>query len=775
MGTDERVGATDEVFLARQRIHVAGAVQGVGFRPFVYRQAKTLGLAGWVANSPQGVTIEAEGDCSRISMLVDALRRSPPANACVMRVECHDMAPQRETQFTVRPSEVGGPHTAQMLPDLATCADCLAELFDRSNRRYLYPFTNCTHCGPRYTIIEALPYDRARTSMRHFPMCPRCQAEYDDPADRRFHAEPNACPTCGPRLSLWDRAGNVLATDHRALIAAAQAIRSGQIVAVKGVGGFHLIADARDEPTVRRLRAGKQRPVKPFAVMFQDLEAIAACCLLEPAEAALLTSPACPIVLVRRADDGLGQSVAPGHPLLGVLLPYTPMHHVLMRELDFPVVATSGNVSDEPIVTDETEAQARLAEIADLWLVHNRPIVRPMDDSVARVVLGRELILRRARGFAPAPVQCEPMLPGILAVGSHFKATVALTRTGGATLSQHIGDLQSVAARTVHAQSVADLIELQAQPPRIVACDQHPDYASRLAAQALGRPLHSVQHHVAHIAACMADNGIGPPILGVAWDGTGYGPDGTIWGGEFILIEAAKWNRFAHLRCFRLPGGEAAAREPRRAALGLLFEAFGARALSMADLPPVAAFTASERQVLQRMLERGINAPLASSVGRLFDAFAALSGLCQRSSYEGEAAAQLEWASNGSATGQSYDFPLEEAGRGAPPIIDWQPALEAAIAELSAGEAIATVSERFHNGLAAAIVAVAERAGQRRVALTGGCFQNKRLAEASIMRLRDAGFEAVWHRRIPPNDGGIALGQAVWAGWCESVGGEPCA
>jgi hydrogenase maturation protein HypF len=567
---------------------------------------------------------------------------------------------------------------------------------------------------------------------------------------------------------LWDPRGRALARDHDALLAAAAALRGGAIVALKGIGGFHLLADARNDATVQRLRRRKQRLEKPFAAMFSTLAEVSEHCCISPAETTLLTSPARPIVLLRRTREPLAEAVAPGNPWLGVLLPYAPLHHLLMRELGFPVVATSGNIANEPIVADETEALQRLAAVADFFLVHDRPIVRPLDDSVARIVCGRELVLRRARGYAPAPITTDGMSPGILAFGGHLKTTIALTIPGNAVLSQHIGDLDTGATREAHARAVRDTIELHRLRPRLAVGDLHPDYASRCLAEGFKLPFMAVQHHVAHVGACMAEHGIRPPALGVAWDGTGYGSDGTIWGGEFLLVSDTGWRRMAHLRPFRLPGGDAAARQPRRAAIGLLYEAFNDQALAMTDLASVAAFSPAERAILLTMLAHGTNAPFTSSAGRLFDAFAALCGLRQRTSYEGQAAAELEWACGDRATGRRYEFSVRQAKQGeAPLIVDWQPALESSLAELRAGGDAGTVSEALHNGLAFAIAEVASRIGEHRVVLSGGCFQNARLTEVTVAALRACGFEAIWHRHVPPNDGGIALGQVTWAAWCE--------
>lgn len=805
--------------IVRIRILVGGVVQGVGFRPFVHRRATALGLAGWVSNSAVGVTIEAEGDPHLVQALLAELHGFPPPNASIAAIETYEISPRGDKVFAIRASDTEGAALAHVLPDLATCDDCLRELFNPADRRAGYAFINCTQCGPRHSIIEAIPYDRARTSMRHFRMCAACQAEYDDPNDRRFHAEPNACPVCGPQLSLWDGMGQVLASGSDAILAAADAVRAGCIVAAKGIGGFHLIADARDGVVVQRLRDRKRREEKPFAVMFATLADVRECCVVSPEEAALLTSPARPIGLLRRVGGDICDAVAPGNPTLGVMLPYAPLHHLLLHELGCPIVATSGNVSDEPIAIDERDALARLGGIADLFLVHDRPIVRAVDDSVMRIVCGREFVVRRGRGLAPMQVSLPGVPGGILAVGGHLKTTVAVTRNDNVVLSQHIGDLTTSAARGAHASAVADLARLHAVEPRLAACDLHPDYASARAAETAKLPVVAVQHHLAHVIACMAEHGLKPPVLGVAWDGTGLGADGAIWGGEFLHVTPGGACRVAHLRPFRLPGGDAAAIEPRRAGLGLLFEAFGEGVFARADLRPVNAFERAERRVLAGMLRSGANAPWTTSVGRLFDAFASLLGLRERASYEGQAAAELEWSAAAGAAEQCYEFrvttpegtepsePPREAAAGgggrraageprragpgphlpaarrggvsvhglAPLLVDWQPALRSALADLQSGVPVGAISAAFHAGLAAVIAEIAGRVGERCVVLSGGCFQNVRLTEAAVAALRAAGHQPVWHQRVPPNDGGLALGQAVWTAWSEDRGDEQCA
>jgi hydrogenase maturation protein HypF len=606
-----------------------------------------------------------------------------------------------------------------------------------------------------------LPYDRPNTTMAGFVMCAACRAEYDDPSNRRFHAQPIACPVCGPHLEWWDPVGVSRASREDALQAAVAAIRDGQIVAVKGLGGFHLMADARNDEAVRRLRARKHREEKPFALMYPTLELLREHCSVSNLEARLLSSPEAPIVLLRRGADALAPSVAPGNPYLGAMLPYTPLHHLLLSGLGFPVVATSGNRSDEPICTDEASVLARLEGIAEMFLVHDRPIARHVDDSIARVLRDRELLLRRARGYAPLPVLLRTAAPPILAVGAHLKNTVAMAAGGAAFLSQHIGDLETLEATQAFEHVIDSFERLYRVRPEIVACDVHPDYASTHFAQARSGAPVRVQHHQAHVLACMAENDLTPPLLGVSWDGTGYGPDGTVWGGEFFRVTHAGFERFAHLLPFRLPGGEQAVREPRRSALGLLRECLGQAGLDREDLPPVAAFPRPERAILGQMLLRGINSPLTSSAGRLFDGMAALLGLRQTAAFEGQAAMLLEWSADGAATAEAYPCPILPAGP--PHRVDWRPMLRAALADLAAGLPVAVVAGKFHNSLAEAILAVAQLAGEDKVVLTGGCFQNRILTERAIDRLTAAGFAPYWHQRIPPNDGGIALGQILAA------------
>ena len=757
--------------IQRARIAIRGAVQGVGFRPFVYRLAVELQLTGWVMNSTEGVFIEIQGEQGQLEAFLLRLQADRPPRSFIQSLEFSYLDPAEFHGFEIRASSDQGSRNALVLPDIAVCGDCLADILDPANRRYRYPFTNCTNCGPRFTIIESLPYDRGNTSMKLFPMCPQCRQEYEDPLDRRFHAQPNACPACGPRLALWDAAGEFLAETDDALLGAAAAVRAGRIVAVKGLGGFHLVVDARNPAAVERLRARKRREEKPLALLFPGLDDVRRHCEVSRLEERLLLSPESPIVLLQRARrsvppaDDIAPAVAPGNPCLGVMLPYTPLHHLLLRELAFPVVATSGNLSDEPICIDELEARSRLRAIADCFLVHNRPIVRHMDDSIVRVLLGRELVLRRARGYAPLPIAIGQKAPVMLAVGAHLKNTVALSIGSNIFVSQHIGDLETAEASEAFRGVIASFHALYQAKPEVVVADMHPDYLSTRFARSGAQPVVAVQHHYAHIAACMAENELEGPVLGVSWDGTGYGVDGTIWGGEFLIVDAVSFRRVATLRSFRLPGGPSAIREPRRSALGALYEIMGDALFERHDLAPVQAFNRGENAVLRRMLAQAVNAPATTSAGRLFDAVAAITGLRQTNSYEGQAAMELEFAIAETEAGDGYPVSLTAAGASAGDLLvfDWGPMMFALLDDLRQGSALGTVAARFHNTLAEAIVAVARRVALERVALSGGCFQNRYLTERAVRRLEAEGFRPYWHQRIPPNDGGIALGQIAAA------------
>jgi hydrogenase maturation protein HypF len=791
---------------ARARVAVCGAVQGVGFRPFVYRLATELQLNGWVSNTGQGVFIQVEGDAHSVQSFLFRLEKEKPPCASIHSLESSLLDPVGYTRFEIRESDETGSKTAVILPDIATCEDCVREIFDPNDRRFGYPFTNCTNCGPRFTIIESLPYDRGNTSMKRFLMCAECEREYHDPLDRRFHAQPNACPRCGPQVRLWDAAGSAIAHSREALVKAAEIIRAGKILAFKGIGGFQLLVDARNDQAVASLRERKHREEKPFAVMYPTIRDVREICEISELEERLLRSAESPIVLLEKKSriENRESKISPGNPNLGVMLPYTPLHHLLMRELGFPVVATSGNLSDEPICIDEREAVSRLSGIADFFLVHDRPIVRHMDDSIVRIMGGREMVLRRARGYAPLPIivgrLCQApedgvsqKRPTILAVGAHLKNTVALKVGTNVFVSQHIGDLETKESYSAFCAVAEDLPRLYEAKPQVIACDMHPDYLSTKYALGLGsagcQPAASgslpdafpekasrqaaangrqaacapqqIQHHWAHVASCMAENELEPPALGVAWDGTGYGADGTIWGGEFLLATEGSFTRVAHLRQFRLPGGDAAIKEPRRSCLGLLHEIFRDELWERDEL--LADFSKQELPLLRQMLEKKVNAPLTSSAGRLFDAVASLIGLRQQSSFEGQAAMEMEFAVQ-PGIDEAYPFSL---GNDSPIVINWEPAIRGILEDKQSRKSAGVISTKFHNMLAEAIVAIARKLGEPKVVLSGGCFQNRYLTERTIDRLRQENFRPYWHQRIPPNDGGIALGQIFATVMCK--------
>jgi hydrogenase maturation protein HypF len=770
--------------LSRVRVKLAlrGAVQGVGFRPFVHRLATELSVTGWVNNSPQGVFVEAECPRPVLEQFLRRLEAEKPPRSSIQSMETTWVDAVGFSKFEIRASEYAGEKSALVLPDIATCSDCLREIYDPENRRFRYPFTNCTNCGPRFSIIHALPYDRANTSMKKFQMCPACLVEYENPSGRRFHAQPNACPVCGPRLEFWNAAGEAVFGGDEALRAAANAIRRGKIAAVKGIGGFHLLADARNEKTVQLLRERKRREEKPFALLFPSIENVRRACEISALEARLLCSPEAPIVLLKiiaNRQSPIANSVATGNPNLGVMLPSNPLHHLLMAELKFPVIATSGNLNDEPICTDETEARERLRGIADVFLVHNRPIVRHVDDSMVRVMLNREMVLRRARGYAPLPVTVRmrstashisgkngdevEYVPAktILAVGAHLKNSVALAVGKNVFLSQHIGDLETEQANAAFRRVTSELPGLYDVEPEMIVADLHPDYQSTRFARQSGKKSFGVQHHVAHVLSCIAENEVSLPALGVAWDGTGYGPDGTVWGGEFFSVMENRLERVAHLLPFRLPGGDKAVKEPRRAALGLLYELYGEAAFEMNHLPPLHEMPPVEMITLKGMLQRRFNAPVTTSVGRLFDAVASLVNLRQQMRFEGQPAMELEFTIGGFATDARYDLPL--VNRDSKLVLDWSLMVHTILADVNGGVSVAEISAKFHNALAESVVTVAKKFGESRVVLSGGCFQNRYLTERAVTRLRAEKFKPYWHQRVPPNDGGIALGQVFAA------------
>lgn len=749
----------------RYHITIFGAVQGVGFRPFVYRLAQQLQVNGWVSNHAGGVIIEAEAGKEVMDRFTAALTLEKPAVASIHSLEITELDPCHYSGFSIRQSDIAGTKTAVVMPDLAMCPDCRREMLDPNDRRYLYPFTNCTNCGPRWSIIRTIPYDRANTSMQRFTMCPDCRREYDDPSDRRFHAQPNACPVCGPSLTLTDASGTILSTRGDAFRQCARALMEGKIVAVKGIGGYHLMTDPFNDVSVRLLRERKRREEKPFAVMMPNIETALRYCDLDRKETDALLSTAAPIVLAQKRDGGsegrmLSPSIAPGNPLLGIILPYAPVHHLLMHELQQPLIATSGNLTDEPICIDDTDALRRLGGIADLFLMHDRPILRHADDSIVRIMAERETVLRRGRGLAPLPVMLDHAPEQtILAVGAHLKNTVAVNVGAAVYISQHIGDLETEQSFHAFKESVNGLQDLYKITPDIIAADAHPEYLSSAYARALPQRKQIVQHHAAHIFSCMAENRLTSELFGVAWDGTGFGDDGTIWGGEFFSWDGEEMRRVGTFRPFPLPGGSTAVKEPRRTALGLLYEMSNGKLDGFEDLPTLQQFTPNQRETLRRMLMNGLNSPRTSSAGRLFDAVSSLIGLRHAMAYEGQAALELESLADASAAGV-YPFIIGTLPSDpSVAMVDWEPMVRSIIDDLRSSVPVAQISGKFHRTMAGIIVAMAERMGKRTVVLSGGCFQNALLTERTIARLTGSGFAPYWHQRIPPNDGGIALGQ----------------
>jgi len=773
---------------ARLRVEIRGAVQGVGFRPFVYRLAHELGLAGWVVNGTAGVVVEAEGGRERLIEFRRRLSDEKPAPAVVQSISERWTSPLGDAGFRILTSQEAEAKSTVVLPDLVVCGDCVRELFDPLDRRYRYPFINCTNCGPRFSIVLDLPYDRPRTTMRRFEMCPLCRAEYENPGDRRFHAQPVACPTCGPRLAARSPDGTQLGEGESALAAAVSALRRGEIVALKGIGGYQLLVDARSDEAVRRLRTRKHRPTKPLAVLVADLAAARAVAELGASEEALLAAPHGPIGLVRRRrDSGLSSAVAPGNPHVGLLLPTTPLHHLAARDAGFPLIATSGNLTDEPIAFDDSEAAARLGGIADLFLAHDRPIVRHVDDGVGWIVGGAEQVLRRARGIAPLPFVVADDGPTVVATGAHQKVVAALALGRQVFLSQHIGDMETPQARAAFERVLLDFLRIYEACPEAIAHDLHPDYPTtswaaeaaapvgglveRAGGEPAALPLVAVQHHHAHLASVLTEHGIDAPTFALTWDGTGFGADGVVWGGEALCGDARSFARLARFRTFALPGGEAAIRDPRRVALSLLWEIEGERSLERRPSPT--GLDERELDRIGQLLRLGVRAQRTSSVGRLFDGVAALLGLTGPVSFEGEAAMRLESCAD-SVPAPLLPFELDslEPPAGLAPgqreaesllEIDWRPAIAELVAERVRGATAGRLAARFHAMLTAVAVRLARRFDATRIALTGGCFQNRRLSEEIVDRLAAEGRIVLLQRAIPPNDGGIALGQVAVA------------
>lgn len=731
-------------------------------RPWLARQATELKLAGYVRNGGDGVELEAEGSEPALNEFVRRIEAEPPANARIDSVIAMDRSVQRQVGFRIEASSPHAHAKRVLAADMAICSLCREELFDTNNRRFGYPFISCAECGPRYSIVQRLPFDRERTSMGSFPMCSACQAEYEDPTDRRFHAQTIACHDCGPQVSLADSAGKWRADREAALAGAIAAIGNGQIVAVKGIGGFHLVVRADDADAVDRLRQMKGRYAKPLAVMFGSLGEIENYTDVSDEERLLLAGPAAPIVLLRRLPgrtQELAANVAPDSPLLGCFLPYSPLHLWLARAAGIPLIVTSGNRSGETLCRANDEALQRMRRVADCFLLHDRDIINPVDDSLVRIVLDRPMLLRRARGYIPAKIDAPHASPPLLAVGAHQKNAPALLANGEIHLAPHVGDLEEASALDRLESLLHNLPGVLSVEPNAVACDLHPDYGSTRLAARLSLPTISVQHHYAHILSCMAEHSLEAPLLGVAWDGSGLGADGVIWGGEFLVVDDRGYQRVAHLRSLRLPGGEQSIREPRRVALALLWEVFGDRTPEiLRELGLDAAYSTLELTFLSNMLASNLQCPATTSMGRLFDGVAALLGLRRIAQFEGQAAVDLENAASAADVATKYAFAWEADGT-----LDWRPVVEQIVADRQAGVPTCRIAAGFHEALADAIVFVARKIGERRVVLSGGCFQNAYLLSLAVRRLREAHFEPFWNQMVPINDGGIAVGQILAA------------
>ena len=750
-------------------ISVQGVVQGVGFRPFVYRLASAHNLKGWVCNTSGEVQVDIEGKESDLQKFLSELEHEAPPQARIEKISTKEHPPAGYQNFEIRHSVAEEGKSQLISPDIATCEACRGEIFDVQDRRYRYPFTNCTNCGPRFTIIDDIPYDRPKTTMRHFKMCPDCQREYDDPFDRRFHAQPNACPVCGPSLTLTDNEGKAVSCDD-VLNAACEFLRDGKILAIKGLGGFLLACDATDTEVVKRLRTRKRRGAKPLAVMLPTLSEVKKHCCVSPEEEALLASPENPIVLLQwNKSSTVSREVAPKIKYLGVMLPYTPLHHILLQEVGIPLVMTSGNLSEEPIARDNDEALQRLNNIADYFLLHNRDIRSRYDDSVYLVEEEKPRALRRARGYAPYPIFLPFQSQEILACGAQEKNTFCLLKDNHAFVSQHIGDMENEETLEHFEDTVALYRSLFRLDPQVVACDMHPEYLStKYALELVERypelRLVHVQHHHAHIASCLAENGGGGPVIGVSFDGTGYGTDSTIWGGEFLVADYKSFDRVGHFELVPMPGGEAAIRKPYRMALGYILSLCSDE--SGEGLPLLDTIDPVELQLIQKQLERGINSPLTSSAGRLFDAVAAIAGVRGEVDYEAQAAIELEMlAPEDVRDCGSYPFSIDE--QDSVSIIRLGQLLAAVIKDMRDNNSPSIISARFHNTVTQVIVEtcrrISQQTGLKEVALSGGVFQNRLLLRLSVEALNQEGFTVFTHSLVPPNDGGISLGQAVVA------------
>ncbi len=758
----------------RARLLIKGVVQGVGFRPFIYQLAHNLSLNGWVLNSSKGVVVEVEGSSANIDDFIEAIKTKAPPLACIESLEYKLLPLVGYESFIIKSSLEEDEKFLLISPDISICDDCLQEMFEPKDRRYRYPFINCTNCGPRFTIIEDIPYDREKTTMKKFKMCECCRAEYENPASRRFHAQPNACADCGPKLTLVRSrelgVGSEKINSDDPIKETIELLREGYIVAIKGLGGFHLACDAENDEAVTTLRKRKRRHGKPLAVMVSDIDAVKKHCSVSEEEEKLLLTPQKPIVLLKKlSDPTISDSVAPNNDYLGVMLPYTPLHCLLLRESNMVLVMTSGNLSEEPIAFENEEAMHRLGNIADYFVLHDRDICSRYDDSVVRVLNGEEAMIRRARGYAPFPIYLPFESKPILACGPELKNTFCLTKEKYAFVSQHIGDMENLDTLEHFEETLALYKRMFRIEPEIIAHDLHPDYLSTKFAKSLeNTKFVGVQHHHAHIVSCMVENGIEDKVIGVSFDGTGYGTDGTIWGGEFLVADWRGFERCAHLRYVPMPGGEGAIKKPYRMALGYLCSFFESEFEEL-DIDFLKRLDEIELKNIRIQIEKGLNSPMTSSCGRLFDAVSALMGIRDVVDYEGQAAIELEMVAQADVD-EKYDFKLEEdSEKSQSPllIVDTKPIIEGVIDDLKIGLSNSEISAKFHNTVAAFVIAVCnklrEEEGIDKVALSGGVFQNLLLSNKLMRELRYKSFEVYFQRKVPCNDGGISLGQAIIA------------
>jgi len=738
-------------------IDITGLVQGVGFRPFVFRLAREHQQHGWICNRPAGVALAIEGDATAQEAFLQDLNQQLPPFATIETLSVEVAPLTHYDDFRIIHSELEGQPSCFVLPDLAPCADCLEELRSPDSRFHRYPFVSCSYCGPRYSIMRELPYDRQRTSMAGFKPCPRCEHDYRSPDNRRFHAQTIACAECGPILRLHDGEGTVIATAERALNLAISALERGEIIALQGVGGFQLLVDAGHSMAVERLRLRKQRPDKPLALLVANLEMAESLCVIDDSARKALMSSAAPILLLPRRDENrIAAAVAPNNRMLGLMLPASPLHHLLAQDFGKPLVATSGNRHNEPLCHEATQAFSTLKDIADHFLIHDRAIVRPLDDSIVRIIAGQATVLRRARGYAPLTIATSQSLTPSLALGGQWKSSIAISHGRHIIASQHLGDLDAEDSQRQFLATQSELQRFYGLTPQRVIHDGHPDYVSSRLAQQHYQNTMTVQHHCAHVFACMAEHDLEPPVLGIAWDGSGLGDDGQIGGSECLLIDDQGYQRLAHFKPMAQPGGDQSARQPRRSALAILTQLFGD------ELPNLACqqgFDDNELRVLKQMLAKNLNCPTSSSAGRLFDAVASLLNLCHINRFEGQAAMMLEQIAEDS----DAHYPFKVSDR-QPAVIDWAPMLRALIDDLGRCPK-GMIAGKFHNTLARMILDIALRAGQSRIVLSGGCFQNARLTETTTRLLEAAGFEVYRHKHIPPNDGGLAVGQLYAAHW----------